>query len=78
MSPLAGLTRTSSENVPDNLPQEKLQQKIKEIEDNLKKEAEANQEKEEIEEDPWIEFLENKEANLKEIVRYYIDDYLEG
>ena len=76
MSPLAGLTRTSSENVPDNLPQEKLQQKIKEIEDNLKKEAEANQEKEEIEEDPWI--VENKEANLKEIVRYYIDDYLEG
>ena len=39
-------------NVPDNLPSDKLQQKIREIEATLKKEAEMIQEKEKMEEDP--------------------------
>ena len=69
-------------NFPDNFPQEVLQQKIKEIEANLKKEAEANQEKEKIEEDPWVEFLENidqyaVETGIEDLAENH-DHYLYG
>lgn len=69
-------------NVPDNLPPEKLQQKIKEIEANLKKEVEAIQEKEKIEADPWMEFLDNidqyaVETGIKDLAENH-DHYLYG
>jgi len=69
-------------NVPDNLSPEKLQQKIKEIEANLQKEADSIQEEEKMEEDPWIEFLGNidqyaVETGIEDLAENH-DHYLYG
>ncbi len=49
-------------NIPDNLPLERIQQYILDLEAKFKREVESIQVTEnakQIENDPWIEFLEN-------------------
>lgn len=65
-------------DVPDNIPPERLRQKIKEIEASLKEEVksiETAKSKEKKETDPWLEFLDNVDQYA---VETGIEDFAEN